>query len=495
MKKQEILAKCLEEIRTGKSTVADCASRYPELATILNIAVSIKADDVNPSPEFKLRAKHYVFDNMQDIEPAFSSGFSLWPKHVSTRILASIAVVLVIFGAAGGSVVYAAQSSLPGDALYPVKTGVENLQVAVTPSPAAKANLHLIMVQRRINEIAQVIGRKQSVNSQTKEAIEQELDSAVNELNQSKDTQTVNKVLSRMVSNTLSQRLKLEQIEGNETQSNQQITHEIINEIQRGNNIAQVAYANSDFLKSRPSVIDTELDAGLFQVEGNLLSIQDGTWNIGGKILHGIHNYGKQPSVGNRVVLQGLVKGDQIYVSSIGVSGNTADPTTVEGDYEGTNQNGTANIGGLSIVVDNSTQLQSGERVQLQDSNGKGQFDVTESGSKPNQAETVTTLSGVLAEVDISSGTITVNASGNQITINVGESRIVNRNRVGQTISLAGLNRFLGNDVTITGLYESNNILFAREVRIGDARLENRGSTQFIPGNKAQIKNPRQQHS
>lgn len=47
-----------------------------------------------------------------------------------------------------------AQTALPGDALYSVKTQSENVQLAVTFSPAKKANLCSKQMKRRANELA-----------------------------------------------------------------------------------------------------------------------------------------------------------------------------------------------------------------------------------------------------------------------------------------------------------------------------------------------------
>ena len=57
MKKEEILAICIEEIRSGKSTIEDCVTHYPdlgkELRSLLEIAAGLKPDEVTPSQEFK----------------------------------------------------------------------------------------------------------------------------------------------------------------------------------------------------------------------------------------------------------------------------------------------------------------------------------------------------------------------------------------------------------------------------------------------------------
>ncbi len=75
----------------------------------------------------------------------------------STRIkIASVAIL--IFTLATGGMTFAAESSLPGDILYPVKTQVnENVvRVIKSVSPAAKAEFEVRMVDRRLKEAEQV---------------------------------------------------------------------------------------------------------------------------------------------------------------------------------------------------------------------------------------------------------------------------------------------------------------------------------------------------
>jgi hypothetical protein len=67
---------------------------------------------------------------------------------------ALVALVLML-GAAGGGVAYAAEGSLPGDALYSVKVAlVEPVQTALIFSPSAKAGWQMTLAERRINEAA-----------------------------------------------------------------------------------------------------------------------------------------------------------------------------------------------------------------------------------------------------------------------------------------------------------------------------------------------------
>lgn len=80
--------------------------------------------------------------------PRFRTVFSL--------MAALVLVAVFLFGGAGMTA-YASQSALPGDALYGVKTGVEQTRVSLARDAADKANLNLAFAERRLDEIARLI--------------------------------------------------------------------------------------------------------------------------------------------------------------------------------------------------------------------------------------------------------------------------------------------------------------------------------------------------
>ena len=67
--------------------------------------------------------------------------------------LAGITVALFLALASVGGSVYASQNSLPGDALYPVKTLVENVQLRLENDPEDRIQLYSSFAHRRIQEI------------------------------------------------------------------------------------------------------------------------------------------------------------------------------------------------------------------------------------------------------------------------------------------------------------------------------------------------------
>ncbi len=71
---------------------------------------------------------------------------------MANLIIALLMAVSVVFGG-GAAAAYASQDALPGDALYPVKTVVEQAEIALTTDPQAQAELHLEFAQERAAEM------------------------------------------------------------------------------------------------------------------------------------------------------------------------------------------------------------------------------------------------------------------------------------------------------------------------------------------------------
>lgn len=73
-----------------------------------------------------------------------------------TFVTAFVVIAVFLFGGAGMTV-YASQTALPGEALYSVKTGVEQTRVNLARDAAQKARLNLAFAERRLDEIARLI--------------------------------------------------------------------------------------------------------------------------------------------------------------------------------------------------------------------------------------------------------------------------------------------------------------------------------------------------
>lgn len=77
-------------------------------------------------------------------------------KFAFSTIMVLVVAVVVLFGGASVTA-YASQSALPGDALYPVKTGIESTQITLANDAYVKAQLNLEFAQRRMEEISALL--------------------------------------------------------------------------------------------------------------------------------------------------------------------------------------------------------------------------------------------------------------------------------------------------------------------------------------------------
>jgi len=163
MNREELMARCIDEIRDGKATLDDCLCQYPqlsdELPSLMEVAAVIQPEELTPSAEFIARAESRLFEAMGPA-PAPAEGRVLdlfgWfkpPALARHAVMIAIIVAAVVGGSAGA---YATSVSLPGSVLYPLKTATEGARLAATPSDAGKAELHIAFAERRIEEMAAI---------------------------------------------------------------------------------------------------------------------------------------------------------------------------------------------------------------------------------------------------------------------------------------------------------------------------------------------------
>ncbi len=179
MKKiEDILARCIEDVKAGRASVADCLAKYPsmskKLEPLLRIALNIqKPPDVKPSTAFKVRARVQLMEQIHAKRAVTKwRGFRYTgqtkpiPYKRRFNMVAIIVAIVLAVSALGGGTVYASQGSLPGDVLYPVKLGTEQVRLVVATSDTAKAELYLTFANSRIEEMTTLAerGRPEKVN-------------------------------------------------------------------------------------------------------------------------------------------------------------------------------------------------------------------------------------------------------------------------------------------------------------------------------------------
>jgi len=167
----EILGNCLEALESGEG-LADVLARYPqaseELKALLESAVWFSGQKaaVEPRPGFVRASRARLVEQIAAEPVATVSWLERMWALLSTALgggwrvalQVTLAVVMLACLVVGGSgVALASQTALPGEALYPVKTSLENVELLVTLDPAAKIQLHNQFSQARLLEIEELV--------------------------------------------------------------------------------------------------------------------------------------------------------------------------------------------------------------------------------------------------------------------------------------------------------------------------------------------------
>ena len=474
MKKEDIIASCIDEIRDGKCTIEDCLNRYPylgdELRPLLEIAIGIKPEAAYPSLEFKQRARSRLLEAMQQPSPrAEQSGRDIfgWPKHPAparrlsfASIAVTAALVLLI---AGGSTVYASQQSLPEDALYAVKRGVENLQLALTSSDEAKASLYLKLAQRRLDEVVAQSNKGVQVSAATLEEVASQTDAAIREMVKL-PPEHAEKLVSKLSESTLNQQVILGQVSETAPEAAQPALEQAIDVTRRGTLIAQVAHGNPDYLSSSPSVSDEKLEATYFELEGTLVSAENGAWNVGGVQLTNVNSPQPPPPQGSKVYLKGLVRNGEIIISKIKHKDITDNQVKIKGIFGGASPDGeTWYVGGIPVARPQDMALPpEGKKVKVTGLMQEHLLGITETESE--EAVDEIEINGTLVSFQPGKKTIVIDVAGAQITINISEALINSESR--QPLTLPGLNSLVGSEIKVASPYMKKGILYAKEIYI-----------------------------
>ena len=175
---EDILAQCIDDIKAGRCSVEDCLTKYPsmrkQLEPLLGVAIEIQEPpDVKPSPAFKVRARVQLMEQIHARQavtkwPWFRYTNQVKPIPYKRRfnMVAIIVAVVLAISAVGGGTAYASQGSLPGDILYPVKLGTEQVRLVLATGDATKAELYLTFANSRVEEMTALAerGRPEEVN-------------------------------------------------------------------------------------------------------------------------------------------------------------------------------------------------------------------------------------------------------------------------------------------------------------------------------------------
>ncbi|MFC1994913.1 DUF5667 domain-containing protein [Chloroflexota bacterium] len=171
-KTETILTNCIREIKSGKATLAECLDRYPsmrqELEPLLKMALNIRELpafnlDSSYKQATKARLLQQIRFSKQEKPRPFTDifNFGLPPQLVWARVAVSLLVVVILISMLAGGTAYAAKGSLPGDLLYPVKIGTEDVRLLIAGNSPVKAELSLEFANVRLVEMSKLANRDQ----------------------------------------------------------------------------------------------------------------------------------------------------------------------------------------------------------------------------------------------------------------------------------------------------------------------------------------------
>ncbi|MEE8472863.1 MAG: DUF5667 domain-containing protein, partial [Dehalococcoidia bacterium] len=377
-----------------------------------------------------------------------------------------VAVAVGALLAAGGATVYASQRSLPDDALYPVKIGVENLQLAFTPGPGSRASLHLKLAQRRTGEVVAQSRRQRDLSPSALGAVAAQIDAAIREIGKIPPEDAL-AYLSRLSRSTLDQQARLGSVLEASPEAGQPALRQALAATRRGTLIGRVAYGNPALLYTLPSVLDEGIEAGHFQLEGTLLGAEGGTWNLGGLLMENVNSYQEAPPPGSRVEIEGIVRGDEIFIGKIELEIGESDRVKVEGIFGGDSPDGAVwFIGGIPVLTPQGVAPPPvGERVELEGAVRGGMFIVSGLESERN-GEGELAVAGSILRVDPGQGTVAIEIAANEVVINLSGAEITDSE--GQPLTLSDLESLAapGQDIKVEKLSEKGGLLFAGEAYV-----------------------------
>ena len=169
---EQILTNCIKDIRSGKSTIDECLNRHASirknLEPLLKVALSIQDPNVidlntHDKQATRERLLQQIKTTRQKRSRSFTDIFSFGipPQYVWARVLASVVTVVIVVSMLGGGTAYASQSSLPGEVLYPVKTGTEDVRLFFAGDSSAKTELNVEFAAKRLEELSKVANKNE----------------------------------------------------------------------------------------------------------------------------------------------------------------------------------------------------------------------------------------------------------------------------------------------------------------------------------------------
>jgi len=289
-------------------------------------------------------------------------------RSIITALAVFLGAIVLLSGGAGVTA-FAAQSALPGDVLYPVKTTLEQTRITMAQGAAARAGLNLAYAERRLEEIAGLIseGRFQNISAATQDFdafIKQAL-AEVDLVSQGDPEQAA--LLNARISETLSRygRTLSSMVES--------VPDPVRSEMRRAIDGSQ--------LGSTPAAVGTETE-----FTGTVEAVSPGAWIIGGRtvFIHSQTEWKDAIRLGDFVKVHASLNGDGDFIArEIELAGMGGTSGSESGNA---NQNANGNTNGNENLNSNLNQNSNGNGVD--DHGGNRNSNTNSSDDSPANSNT-----------------------------------------------------------------------------------------------------------
>jgi hypothetical protein len=245
----EILDSCLSQFQDGEETAEVTLRAFPQhaqdVAPLVKLARQIRVDFPVPAPNenFKRNSKIRLLNRLRATQPPTSAAKPRETKKkrfawLPARAFLTTFIVLMLAISTTG-VAWASSDALPGDALYSVKRGVEELRLGITLSESGDAELLNTFTGERMDEIEALVlaGRDENL-TEALQNYEDMLDRLVNqvlEISQNADQAS----LDKFESNLARQVEVLERVQANMPDSVQAKIEEVKDQTQHGKAVVE----------------------------------------------------------------------------------------------------------------------------------------------------------------------------------------------------------------------------------------------------------------
>lgn len=131
----------------------------PQLQPLVTLAASLRPAPLSPRPQFRDELRATLVEQAAARPPAavpapraHGGGEPGWGTPRPHRFRTAIATTLTAALIGGAGAAWASSHALPGDALYGLKRGLENVQLDLARGDTAKGREHLEQAERRLGE-------------------------------------------------------------------------------------------------------------------------------------------------------------------------------------------------------------------------------------------------------------------------------------------------------------------------------------------------------